>query len=325
MSTRAFASLLLVLAACVQVSEPPCPTAEVPETSAENSLECYHCLKADMEGRIFRLTRMVIDEPDAFAALLNEMWKGDINNNILNVIIRVDSMLPGYTTPEPGEGDMAFKWVTITVGPAWRIPKFPYISPAESGQPMDTPITSYCHLKDLSFQMKLVDFRGYQCMVENKEPQALYFHSGPKDAPLICAPENSPANNIPVTSLKIRTSFNDDCTEIHEAYLEGCITVDAADRICMCPGAAGTCPRFENPTYTFDGNDLDGYCKSACGEDWISFGALLKAAPDLKPTCITEDGSIGYRVQGYFDATTLPKEKFNPVSSDDCQQTGGTP
>lgn len=314
MRTSVLLCLASITISCVEVTEPPCPVAEVTQTCSESSLECHNC--KDMVGRVYRITRMVIDEPDAFAQLLNTMWESDINNNILNVLIRVDNVKPGISA--------AFDSIDITAGPAWRVPKMPYMVPADPGQPMHEPITSYCFLKGLSFQMKVVDFRGYQCMLINKEPQQLFFHSGPKDAPLICAPANSPPNNIPISSLKIRFGFNDDCTKIKEAYLEGCITLDAADRICMCPGLPGACARKESPSFTFDPNDLIGYCHNACGDDWISFGGLLRAA-ELKPTCITPEGVDGYRVQGYFDAEVIPSAKFNPISSDDCQQTGGTP
>jgi hypothetical protein len=287
---------------------------ELPEVQGSCDQYCQ-CDAEAMKGRVFRLTRLEIDEPDAFAEILNLLWDGDVKNNILNVLIHVDDAVAGKTS--------AFNSIKITAGPAWRIPKMPYILRAEEGKPMADPVTSYCLLKGLSFEMELLPYHGYQCEVKSAGPASLYFHSGPRDAPLICAPFITPPNNIPISDLSIRTGFNRDCTGITDGYLEGCITVDSADRICMCPGQPGTCGRSPVEGYVFDPQDLTGYCHNECGPDWISFGELVKSF-GLLPSCITEGGIDGYRVQGFFDAVPVT-EKHNPISTDDCQQTEGTP
>ena len=51
----------------------------------------------------------------------------------------------------------------------------------------------------------------------------------------------------------------------------------------------------------------------------MSFGGIVRAL-GLAPGCLTPEGDQGYFVQAFFDATMLPEDKFNQVSSDDCSQ-----
>jgi hypothetical protein len=190
-------------------------------------------------------------------------------------------------------------------------------------------VYSYCQLEGLSVPLELRPYHGNQCTFKSREATSLYFHSGPMDAPLICAPQNTPANNIPIKSLKIRASFNRECTAIDEGYLEGCIRITDADRICMCPGVAGACEIAPTGTVEYDPDDpakLKDYCHTNCSGKHISFGGLIRAS-SVPTTCITDDGSEGYRVQGFFTARALPEHCadagqacYNPVSSTDCSK-----
>ena len=299
--------LLLSSFGCVEVTEPAAPAIVIPEGSTECSSFC-ECDADEVRGAVFRVTRLEIDEPDAFAQILNLMWETDIQNNILNVLFVVDDVVQGTAA--------AFNRISISGGPGWRDPKMPYILEPAAGEPSSSMVESYCLLEGLSVPMELRPYHGYQCQFKSAAPSSLYFHSGPKDAPLICAPANEPPNNIPISDLKIRASYNRDCTAIQEGFLEGCITVDAADRICMCLGA-GACPWTPVPDAEFTADDLTGYCKSACGPQWISFGGLVKTF-QLLPSCLTPEGVPGYRVQGFFDADRLDPVQYNPISSDDC-------
>jgi len=304
---RAFEVVLgLLLGACVQVNEPGAPAVVIPEGDSTCSSFC-ECDAAEMTGRAFRLTRLEIDEPDAFAQILNTMWDGDVHNNVLNVIFHVDEAVQGSST--------AFRSLKITAGPGWRDPKQPFILKAPEGEPTETAVTSYCLLEGLDVPITLKPYHGYQCQLKSTAPSALYFHSGPKDAPLICAPANEPANNIPISGLSIRASFNRDCSQIQDAFLEGCITVEAADGICMC-ATAGGCPMNAEPDRSLAGVDLPGYCHGACGEQWTSFGAIVRSF-NLKPACLTPEGEPGYAVQGFFDAVAIPGQ-YNPTRSSDC-------
>jgi|GEM_PF-6446447 len=306
---------------CVQVNEPDPPTITIPENSTGCDKYC-ECDAADVQGRAYRVTSLQIDEPEAFATILNEMWAGDIRNNVLNVIFNVEQAVPGTT-------GSAFNSLKISAGPSWRVPKEPWTNPAPGDDPPESIIDSYCQLKGMAIPLELKPYRNLQCTFKSTEMSSLYFHSGPKDMPFICAPQNEVANNIPIKNLKIRATFNRDCTEIADGYLEGCIAVDAADNICMCPGGAGVCDRalpidstpdvYEAAVTEAQPKTLGDYCHAVCGKQWISFGALIHSF-GLEPTCLTVDGIEGYRVQGFFTAIDIPGQ-FNPVQSDDCSVT----
>lgn len=304
---------VLGLAGCVQVTEPEAPTVVIPDNSEGCDKYC-ECEAADVQGRSYRLTSLQIDEPEVFASILNEMWAGDIRNNVLNVIFNVDKAVDGT-------GASAFESLQITAGPSWREPKEPWVNPAPEGVATESVIDTYCQLQDLAIPLELKPYRNLQCTLKSTDMTSLYFHSGPKDMPFICAPQNEPANNIPIKNMKIRATFNRDCTEIADGFLEGCIAVEAADKICMCTLGAGECDRVnltaeEMADVEFNPKKLGDYCHTVCGQKWISFGSLIHAV-SLEPSCLTVDGLAGYRVLGFFTAKDIPGQ-FNPVQSDDC-------
>jgi hypothetical protein len=244
------------------------------------------------------------------------MWQSDIRNNILNVLIVVDDVVVGTA-------GNTFDKLKVSLGPAWRVPKMPYVLPAADGKPMSDPVTDYCLLKDLSVNVDLLTYHGTLCEMKSSAPTSLYFHSGPKDAPLICSPDNAPPNNIPISNMSIRASFNDDCSEVVDGFLLGCITVDAADRICMCMGSPGGCKWEPQTGAKYDPEVLDDACHTACSPDWISFGNIIRSF-QLSPICLVPDGTPegkpGYFVQGFFTAESVPQAKYNGVSSNDCAQ-----
>ncbi|MBM4372755.1 MAG: hypothetical protein FJ098_13950, partial [Deltaproteobacteria bacterium] len=158
-------------------------------------------------------------------------------------------------------------------------------------------------------------YHGYQCQYKNPEPAQLFFHIGAKDAPLMCAPLLEPANATPLRDLKVRFGFNGDCTGIRDGFLEGCIAQEDAQRMCICT-VAGTCQRTGDPEAEHTPEDLPGYCGTACGPGWASFGGII-ASVGIPATCLTTDGRTGYRLQAFFDAVDVTG-RYNPVSSDDC-------
>ena len=305
-----FAVVMTLTFACVKVSEPDFPEVVINVEGGNSSGTCLKCDAAAMKGRVYRVTRLEIDEPDAFAEILNVMWQGDVKNNILNVIIVIDDAVAGTGT--------AFEKLSVTLGPGWREPKMPYVLPAPDGQATSDMVTDYCLLDGLSLNVDLAPYHGTQCQFKSTAPTSLYFHSGPRDAPLICSPDNQPANNIPISDMSIRMSFNDDCTAVKNGFLLGCITMDAADRICMCMGSPGTCQWNNQPGATYAPDALDDSCHLACGDEWLSFGSIIRSF-GLQAGCLTPDGTKGYFVQAFFDAAMIPETKFNKVSSNDCQ------
>jgi len=347
--------VVAAIAGCVEVKEPDPPVIIMPDSVGGGSTTC-DCLATDVTGRAYRVESLQIDEPEVFASILNEMWAGDIRNNVLNVIFQVAEAVQGAGVSE-------FDKLLITAGPSWREPKEPWTNPAPEGEPTESVIDTYCQLEGLSIGVELQPYRNLQCTFKSTDMKSLYFHSGPKDMPFICAPQNTPPNNIPIKNLKIRATLNEDCTAIADGYLEGCISVDAADKICMCPGGAGECDRAsltpdQLDAVAFDPKKLGDYCHTVCGQKWISFGNLIHAV-SLDPTCVvglvqacttnadcgaggkcvagecpikcTADADCaegaycvqgtcsrtGYRVQGFFTATAIP-DQFNPVQSSDC-------
>ena len=345
-----------LLTTCVSVEEPPCPPVELTGTAGSRAESCFECSVDTMIGRVFRMTRLEIDEPEEFAGLLNEMWYTDINNQTLNVLFYVE------TAERTDEELAAFSKLQFVAGPAWRTPKFPLALPdEEGGLTSEEQVDSFCILDGLESALDGEPYHGQLCEFKSVEATSLFFHSGPVDQPLVCAPANLPANSIPIKNLKARMPFNEDCTKIGNAFLEGCITIPDADHICMCIGGTGTCGYVNDDgpeildteadrkpwmwKYGWvagedaeDGGDtaaymmmddagepieaknpiLEDYCDTVCGADWISFGGAVSMF-GLSPTCQTPDGRPGYRLQGFFDANTVT-EKFNPVQSADCSE-----
>jgi membrane-associated phospholipid phosphatase len=299
-----------LLAGCVYVQEPAAPEVVVNVTGGGGGNTCSNCDADAMKGRVYRLTQLEIDEPEAFASILNLIWQSDIRNNILNVLVVVDEVVAG-------RAGNAFDKVSVTLGPGWRRPKMPYVLPAQDGSPAFDMVDDYCLLQDLSLKTDLMAYHGTLCQLKSANPTSLYFHSGPRDGPLICAPDNGPPNNIPISNMSIRVAFNDDCTELVDGFLLGCITMEAADRICMCMGAPGACSMDPRPGSVYEPGVLDEACHSACSPDWLSFGNIIRSF-ELAPGCLTPDGTSGYFVQAFFSGVLIPPEKFNPVSSNDC-------
>jgi len=298
----------LLCAGCTTIEEPPCPPIEIPVEEGECSPYCK-CDADEITGRAFRMTRLEIDEPEDFAILLNNIWNTDMKNNTLNVLFYVDSAVQGTSA--------AFNRISIIAGPGWREPRDPLaLQPAE-GQVSSDLVDSYCMLEGLSAPFELKPYHGNQCVFKSEDTSMLFFHTGPKDNPVVCSPEGERPNTIPIKTMRTRLSFNQDCTAIEDGYLEGCITLDDEDKICMCLNT-GNCP-IEPTGEEGEEGDLTAYCHDQCGTKWLSFGVAV-AAMDLLPSCITEDGEQGYRLQGFFDAVAVEDEKLNPVSSSDCTQ-----
>jgi len=298
---------LASIATCDQtIEEPPCPPIEIPIGTGECSAFC-DCPGDTIANRVYRLTRMEIDEPEEFAELLNMQWESDIVNNVLNVLFAVKEYETGTAA--------AFDHVSFVVGPGWRSPVEPEPLVPEEGQPSESVVDSYCHLDGMTVDLSVKPYHGNQCIFKSTEATALYFHTGPKTSPFVCAPDLVPANSIPVKNLKVRMGFNEDCTGIVDGYLEGCITIEDANRICMCL-VSGACPLEPVNEGTHEEGDLSGYCRDKCGKKWLSFGESV-AMFKLKPSCITPDGAQGYRLQGFVTAVEI-SDKYDGTRSDNC-------
>jgi hypothetical protein len=300
---------LLLTPGCVEVEAPTTPEYTLPDATAAGSQYC-ECSAADLTTLTLRINRFEIDEPEALATVLNTMWSGEIRNNIMNVLFRIDAAEEGTLT--------AFDSITMAAGPAWRDPPTPaQLPPEDPDAPTASAVDSYCMLEGLDQEIALEPYHGYQCQYKNPDPTSLVFHLGGRDNPLMCAPLLEPANTTPLKNLKIRFGFNADCTGITDGFLEGCIAVEDAERMCVCT-VAGTCTASGDTGAAHTPDDLPGYCKAACGGGWASFGGIIKSV-GIAPTCITQDGRDGIRLQAFFDAVDV-SDRYNPVSSDDCTE-----
>lgn len=312
--------LFFCLAAAIAAAQTGCVTVEEPEAQKidipDNPTGCdgyCDCPAEKMSGRAYRLTRMEIIEPEAFVKVLNNMWARDIKNNVLNVLFQVRSATPG-----DNPATQAFKQIIISAGPGWRNPVKPDVLDPLDKESADV-VNSYCLLNGYAVPIDLAPYPGKQCMFQSASESALYFHPGPLSNAFECAPENEPKNNIPVKQLKIRATFNKDCTAIKGGLLEGCITREDAKRICMCTNT-GDCEFKPNPQSGYDPNvDYGLYCKDKCGDSWLSFAEAISLFSSIYMNCLTEEGLPGYRVTGFFDAIDI-SDKFNPVKSDDCMK-----
>ena len=297
-----------VVPACVDVHEPEAPDVVLSGDSSSANTLC-RCDAEEMVGRTYRFTRWEFDEPSALAGTLNSVWATDIASQALNILFSVQSATAGGTT--------AFDPLVVTAGPGWRSPSLPYVMTTEDGVTAQDQVESYCLLPDMGQTIELAPYHGYQCQVKNAEAGTLFFHFGPKTNPLMCGPSLDPPNITPIRSLKIRFGFNEDCTAIDSGFLEGCITVEDASRLCMCM-VTGTCEGLFDESASVDENDPYAYCENACGSSWISLGSIMNTF-SVAPTCLTEDENPGYRIQAFFDAEEIT-DRFNAQSSDDCSQ-----
>ena len=300
-------AIALATFGCVEVEAPTTPDFTCPDVSISGNESCQ-CSAEDLVKLTLRINHFEIDEPVALATVLNSVWGGEIRNNILNVLFRMDAAEEGLTT--------AFKSITMVAGPGWRDPPTPaQLPPEDETAATHSAVDSYCMMEGLDRELQLKPYQDYQCQYRNPEPVDLLFHLGAKSDPLMCAPLLEPANATPLKDLKVRFGFNEDCTGINNGFLEGCIAVEDAARMCICTNA-GTCAYKGDLTAKHTPDDLPGYCGAACGPGWTSFGGLINAV-EIASTCITTDGREGIRLQAFFDAVDV-SHKYNPVSSDDC-------
>jgi len=309
------ALLAAVCASCIDVIEPDAPDVVFEGDSTGYSTIC-NCPLEGMLNRAYRFTNLVVDQPARLDVTLDRMWEYEIANYLLNILFVIQEA-------EANEDELAaFSRLKLLAGPGWRIPKTPY-AVDDSFR-----VTAYCLMdEELTMELDMTPYSGYQCRFRNDDPGSLYFHLGSLKDPLMCGPLLDPADSTPIMDMHISFGFNEDCTRISNGYLEGCLPQEKVNRICMC-SRAGTClkdgakpgtPFPENDGKdTFAENALSGYCSDACGANggWATFRGILDST-DTSPSCITADGEIGYRLSAYFDAEEVT-DLFNPAMSGDC-------
>ncbi|MBN2718143.1 MAG: hypothetical protein JXX14_20020 [Deltaproteobacteria bacterium] len=299
---------LIGVIGCFEIVEPtPPPPDGVDSDSDSNTddMEGCRCDNSDVAGHVFRFTSLVAEKPTATKTSLDNIWKHELKNYLLNVLFFMDEVDPS------DNADEAFSSIAMTAGSGWRYP----VTGGYYYEDLEE-IETYCFLQDeLNVEVALRPTGDDACTFTNDDEKTLYFHIGSMEEPLECAPELGPADSTPLHNLTVTFGFDASCDHIVNGYLEGCLPGHAVDRICMCT-PTGTCGR-ENPDEDLafpemdsEGNYEDGallaYCPARCGggQDmpnyWVSFRNIMDIAGEKD--CETEEGEPGYTLAARFEA-----------------------
>lgn len=278
----------------------PATDGTTTDTPAETvATSCGDC--GGLEGTALRFSSLFVTEPadpdsttdHAIRTFLNEMWTRDMDNEILNILF----VIKAYDS-ETGN-------LEVEVGPAWKF-----------GDGNFHFICGYTDTYELTTSPGECDYTN-----EDK-PGTLSFHTGPKDDPVICAPDVTPSNAIPIMGLITDATLQTDCdaktASIEGAYLQGWIKEEAADMICSCNGYDP-----ETKTYTCDSEPQPGhanYCFENCGGGYALFGPIVKTIAQVKPVPNPYDQEPSFRIAGYYSATTIPNFGATCCETEaDCQ------
>jgi len=247
------------------------------------SLSCPAC--PGLVGKALRFSSLYVTEPnspdsttdEAILDFLNEIWGRDVGLELLNILFVIR------------EYDPAAGKLTAEVGPAWKFTD-----------------GNFHFIKGYSNIYTTV-FDPATCGYDNAAaPGQLNFHTGPKDKPIICAPDVPLTNSIPMSGLVTNGVLNVDCdagtASIEGAYLQGWIAEAAADGICSCGtfdegSKSYTCPSTLNPSGNF--------CFQHCGSGYQLFGMIVKQIAKVQPQ---DDGHgvPSFRLAGFYSTVTVP-------------------
>lgn len=314
--------IALMAMGCVDVQEPSAPDIEYEGGTGGAASHC-ECSADDMEERAYRFTELQVVEPLSLKDTLNSQWEHELENYLTNVLV----MVVDADSDDAASELTAFNAMRVVAGPGWREPDDDYLVDD------DFEPDSYAFLEGLTIGVELSPVEGEQCRLANEDFPSLYFHLGPLNDPLMCAPTLEPANATPIENMRIRFNFNEDCSEIVSGYLLGCIPGDAADRICMCTSASQCTQEDADPSYDFPdleevadedrSAELRDYCQNACGytpsderpDDvllWTPFGAVLSSA-GIPKTCAGANGSPGVMLELSFTAEEIDNLEVDSV------------
>ncbi|MBN2528678.1 MAG: hypothetical protein JXR76_19975 [Deltaproteobacteria bacterium] len=317
-----FTTLLLIVGGgCFEIVEPKANIPENVETdnvSTSGEAAC-DCSADDMSKRVFRFIELNVVEPPRLRKTIDDLWSHELNNFLLNVLFIVDD------TKKSGEKKGGFSQLSLTVGPGWRTP----VEADELFWTSEKEVDELCLVDDdLNQKVDVTSFDAAECTFVNSDLKTLYFHMGHKGNPLMCAPLLKQPNATPLHDLRVTFRLNEDCTELKDGFLSGCIPISDANKMCMC-GTTGVCVRDGNeadePFPDEMGEDGDEtwplsdsqekalltYCVNACGKatdsSWSSYRALMEFGSD-EPTCETQSGEPGYRLTARFKAEEVTKQ-----------------
>jgi|GEM_PF-3005201 len=262
--------------------------ADAPADTA--SASCQKC--DNIVGLAMRFTSLFVTEPDspdsptdeAIRDYLNEIWGRDVELELLNILFVIKEF-------DPAAGKLVAE-----VGPAWKFAdgNFHFIK-------------GYSNIYTTTFD-------AATCAYTNEAaPGELNFHTGPKDDPIICAPDVPMTNSIPMAGLITDGVLSTDCAagtaSITGAKLKGWIAESAADGICACgqfdsDSNQYTCDKTPDPDSTLN------VCFQKCGKGFTLFGQVVKQIAKVEPQP-GPDGVPSFVLAGYYSTQTIPN--FSPI------------
>lgn len=265
------------------------------ETAAGSCDKCENIV-----GLAMRFTSLYVTEPnseesttdEAILDFLNEIWTRDVGLELLNILFVIKEF-------DPAAGKL-----TAEVGPAWKFPD-----------------GNFHFIKGYSNIYTTV-FDPATCKYTNEAlPGELNFHTGPKDEPIICAPDVPKTNSIPMSGLITNGELRTDCAagtaSITGAYLQGWISEAAADSICSCGQFdQGTTSYTCDPTLT---PGHDNYCFANCGKGFQLFGLIVKKVGKVDPQPDPQ-GVPSFRLAGNYSTQTIAN--FSPIACETAADPG---
>ncbi len=268
--------------------------------AGDTTASCPAC--PGIVGKAMRFTSLYVTEPnspdsttdEAILDFLNEIWGRDVGLELLNILFVI-------TEYDPAAGKL-----TAEVGPAWKF--------ADG---------NFHFIKGYSNTYTTV-FDPATCTYDNAAaPGALNFHTGPKDDPIICAPDVPLTNSIPMSGLVTNGVLNVNCdagtASIEGAYLQGWIAEEAADGICSCGNfdpdtTSYTCDRTPDAGAT-------NYCFKNCGKGFQLFGMIVKTVAKVVPQ--PDPNNVpSFRLAGYYSTQTIPNFSAVPCEKNNAAGNG---
>ena len=263
---------VLPMAKPVDMAPPVTPDEGTPSGDMGPQVDpCADCLEVDTWYRFDTLALEALDGgPHPVIALLNNFWRTDVNNHVLNVLFEVRAI----------EGDQ----VTIgAMNAAW-------VSEAEN---------DYCLLPSTAIDFI---FTRQGCGIINADPAGINIYAGSVEIPKNCSPAGSDAENaIPVRDVILSGEFSSDCSVISNGAVQSAaIKRSALETTCTClngdlDGCVGLNPDFS-------GNNFDE-CQG-CNETYQSLSRQLNAIRQLDWNCEV-DGEEAVCIEAGFSATRL--------------------
>ena len=243
--------------------------SSVDSGSTQTGEGCHTCIQGGTSFRISGLEVTQPDEPSQFPSFLNGIWQTDVAAYRLNILLVVTFV------EDNGDGT---KTLTLGAGSAWHDLSVEDVLPVQGGA---TP--SEYHVVGpgwVEFQARLETDCSFETLDDTGR---LLLHPGPNDYAMVCSDGDDslglPRDTLPIENLLLAGSISDDCRNIVEGTLEGCLREEAAGKVCMF---------FAAPDYSTWSHGVDesvdpvepfdaSYCQRWCDRTgWTNFGSFTR-------------------------------------------------